>query len=197
MAGKKKRKKIKGKKTNAPGIIIPGAKGTGLIEEIWADKGIIKVRRADGIVKSMTWKQAAYRAAQLNAAVPALPHTNTKKQYLELVERILSAVQKARAQIETPDKKTAGLQNLLSGKNEDGTLPNTGRIEDYLIDDYRKQYSTLNEDEIVMVLRADVQWPTIQEKERVLKTIHAERTRVQNGAEDSGLSENLISEATR
>ena len=182
---------------NAPNVIIPDGKGAGLIENIWADKGVIKVQRSDGIVQNMHWKSAAYRAVQLNAAVPLLPHAETKRQYLDLVEKILKAVKQARAQIETPDKKTEGLQNLLSGKNEDGTLPNTGRIEDYLIDDYRKQFPTLEEDEIMVVMRADKQWPTIAEKETVLRTINAERLRTQRGEAGTGVADDLISEATR
>lgn len=161
------------------GILIPGRTGNGIIKQLWAEHGVVKVRVNDNTVKSMTWQDAARRAGQLNAAVPLLPHIETKRVYLELIERIVKVVKEARHQLEMHDKKTDGLHNLLAGKNEDGSTPNVGKLEDYLLDDYKKQFPTMDEDEIVVILRDEVKWPTMREKETVLRTINNERLKQQ------------------
>lgn len=197
---KQRKKKMEQTAANSalPAIIIPGNNaGAGYIEHIWAEHGVVKTRRNDGVVKSMTWQDAAHRAGQLNAAVPGLPHVATKRSYLNLVERILTAVKEARHQLELGNKKTKGLHNLIDGRNEDGTAPKLGKIEDYLIDDYRKQYPTLGEDDIAIIMRSDVKWPTLKEKEMVMRTIHNERLRLKQGEAATGIDTDLVSEAAR
>ena len=174
---KKKTTPKKTKKTEtpeAPAIIAPGKDG--YIHRMWAEHGVIKTQRADGTIVTMTWKSAAYRAAQLNAAVPLLPDTDVKKQYLELVERILAVVREARVQQASGNKKTQGLHNLLDGKNEDGSTVKIGNFEDYLIADYRRQFPSLSEDELAVIMRDAEHWPTVKQKEAVMRTLAARRT---------------------
>lgn len=92
------------------------------LERVWAEDGVVKAQvKEDGRIVNMTVKDAAMRAAQINAM--PLPDWH-KKQRNELVRQIIAACKDAKYQMESPkDSRAAAMNNLLQGLAPDGRTP--------------------------------------------------------------------------
>jgi len=92
--------------------------GFGYIERMWAEDGIIKVENKEGRVTTMTVKDAAFRAAQLNAM--DVPNWHRKSRD-DLVARVVACCREARHQAETPGNvRAVTMTNMLKGLTPDG-----------------------------------------------------------------------------
>lgn len=171
----KKRKEAKKRAAQAPAIVL-GEHKDSKIKRLWAEHGTVRFEREDGTISSLTWQQAAKRAQSLNAAIKEIPFPDVRKEWLELIERIINVAKEAKAQAQNPDESTEKLHNLLAGKNEDGSsVATNGTVGDYLISEYSQKHPHLSEDEIALVIRSDKAWPTIAQKENVLKVVEQAR----------------------
>ena len=142
------------------------------IERVWAENGVIKTLTKTGQESTMTVKDAAMRAQQLNKAKMPGWHHAQRDRFLQM---IILACREAQSQLEAPgNKKEQLVANVLAGKTAEGeAMPEQNKDEETLIVSYQTMYPTLTYDEIREVLREERL--NIKRKEEMMATINSDR----------------------
>lgn len=149
MSNKKKKKKKKNDNVNARKVVKDGYL---YIDRIWAEYGTVHVIDRDGKKVSMTIKDAAARAAQLNAMIPHVSDWH-KDAWNKLIEDIIKVCREAKAQQESPaNKETAALTNILAGKTAEGKeIPKMNNDE--YISHLTFRFPMLSDEDIIAIMR--------------------------------------------
>jgi hypothetical protein len=134
----------KGKRKQRHNVAKASKEDWEYIDHIWAENGVVRARDKTGKVTTKTVKQAAQEAVQLNLMPVNDWH---KKKHQAFIQKIIDVCREARAQLESGDKKTTELNNLISGLTPDGKpIPLT-------METLMKMHDELSEEEIVAVMR--------------------------------------------
>lgn len=158
----------KSQKTKKKQVRVP--KEYMLIERIWAEHGVVRIQMQDGTYRSLTIKDAAMRAGQLNA----MPLPDWHRQGVQkLITTIIDACREAKKQIQDNTKSATMMDNMLAGKAADGRPLADVLSENQKIGRYKMQFHTLTEQEISAALR-DSSVPE-DVKLRVMRQTHANR----------------------
>jgi hypothetical protein len=158
------------------------------IERIWAEHGVVKVLRTDGVLQHWTPKDAAHRAMLLsrmleNPKVPKAVYERT----LIILEQVTLVAREAMHQHETLDSQsvsTRSVVNALQGTAMDGKTPLVEMPEEVQIRRLCILYPTLKDCEIAAVLRRS-ELQTVQ-KEMLMREMHRIRMREMQAALGSG-----------
>lgn len=155
-----RRKAAKKFKTVGAPAIVSAKKGKGyLIEDVWAEDGMVRMLLTDGSTQRMEVKEAVSRAQQLNQMFPKDRTKITKElrpqaeRVHKLIEKIGECCRKAQYQKETGDKNTILTHNLINGLTPDGKEIKVDHDLDKRVYETKLKYPTLTDDEILAVLR--------------------------------------------
>jgi len=154
------------------------ADGFSKIKRMWAENGIVRMEQVDGKVINLPWVHAALRAEQLNKGTPAMKEAGVAdsiiKEHLRLIERTAEVCREAKAQIANPDKKTAKLQNIISGCDANGKPLVDGLPQDYWIERFSLRYHTIKRDEVISIVR-QVPGGNMKRAEEIIRGVHRQR----------------------
>lgn len=140
------------------------------IERIWAEHGVVRVTLKSGAQRSLSVRDAAIRARQLNAMpIPEWHRAGLQK----LIAKIVEVCREAQHQIERGDKKAVHLNNMYTGKTSDGRPIDEVVSEDQKIRMFQMQYHTLTAQEISAIIRDDRL--TEEHRHLVMRKTHSER----------------------
>jgi lauroyl/myristoyl acyltransferase len=138
------------------------------LERIWAEAGMVHILDKKGKQISLTVREAAFRAGQLNQMdVPAF----LKRHNLDLIDKIIEVCREAKHQLEdsSPDSKTKAVQQLLSPAAAQLTPEQVN--EDIMA----SAYPFLDRDEIRAVLREESLTGDIIQQKKILETMNTVR----------------------
>lgn len=179
-AANKKKEQIHGKKRQAPFVRMSSS--LEYIDSMWAKYGEVYWRTTEGEVDHMSPREAILLADQINRDITRFVNkpTVTNVRWLErkrdeLVERLIHVYRKAVAQRkhpETPEDKL--LSYAWKGQNREG-IPFTAEstFHDKVLEDKKKEFPFLHEDDILQYLRSPRFSP--QQADRMLGMENAKR----------------------
>lgn len=148
-----------------------------IMEAMWAEHGIVKTMDKGGRIRSASPRQAAQ---MLTAIQEMMNNPNMQQDHraraIAFVERGLVVIREALSQQETPpDKQTALITNIMSGKTAEGKpipAPTQDQVREYL----RLKYWFLKPEEIAAILKDPITSP--KEKTAIMETINGDRAAV-------------------
>jgi len=142
-------------------------------ERIWAESGVIRIQSKDGKIVSLSIRDAASRAQQLNNMMSSrnVPDDIRKDTGMK-IEKIIEVIKEAKSQMESPgDLATAGLKNVLSGRTVDGKpLPHMN--PDQKLQNIQFQYPQLSLDEVRTICSEGI---SLEEKHGIMRCINSDR----------------------
>ena len=148
-----------------------------MMEAMWAEHGVVKTMDKGGRIRSASPRQAAQ---MLTAIQEMMNNPNMQQDHraraIAFVERGLVVIREALSQQETPpDKQTALITNIMSGKTAEGRpipAPTPDQVREYL----RLKFRFLKPEEIAAILKDPITSP--KQKTAIMETINGDRAAV-------------------
>lgn len=179
-AANRRKEKADQEKRKAPSVRMNS--NLDYIDHIWAKNGEVYWKTREGHVDHMSPNEAIHTADQINRDItkfakrPDVGNVDQlKRKRDEMVDKLLKAYRKAGQQRKNPDNKADELLSYAwHGKNRRGE-PFTAAMtfNDQVLEQKKKEYPYLNEQDIVQFLRSPNLSP--QEAERMLAAENGKR----------------------
>ena len=144
-------------------------------DRIYAQNGVVMIQKKDGTLTSLKVKEAARRAYMLHRSLgnPNMPK-DQRKIHEDFIEMIVPVLREARAQLESPDKKTTLLHRSLTNTDENGKKYEI--TFDSMLSSFCLEFSnTMDEDDIRAIMKEF--WPDVTKVEQLLAMEHIRRLR--------------------
>jgi hypothetical protein len=121
------------------------------IERIWAEHGVVRVEDKKGKISTMTVRDAALRAEQINSA--KIPGWH-KEQQAAFINKIVEVCREAQRQLENPkDVTDEAIANVLQGKTAEGKEIPAPTTEDKILETWKFRYPSMTYEELRTIYR--------------------------------------------